>query len=41
MGGRGGAGRGGGGGVRSRYACHATNLGKCFLKTRDFKLHRL
>ena len=35
----GGAGRGGG--VRSRYACHATNLGKCFLKTRDFKLHRL
>lgn len=40
MGGRGGA----GGGVRSRYACHATNLGKCFLKTlktRDFKLHRL
>ena len=44
FGGRGGAGRGGagrGGGVRSRYACHATNLGKCFLKTRDFKLHRL
>lgn len=41
FGGRGAVWAGGAGGVRSRYACHATNLGKCFLMTRDFKLHRL